>query len=98
MPNSAVWGNALGTQNEQQDLITPQNPAQGDHAVIKVNDVNNNNDAKIAGHFVNSSTNASARALKAEGMLEVVGPVLVNGDDLTVDGNAAVTDERNAGS
>ena len=40
--------------------------------VIKVNDVNDNDDDKKALHVINSSTDSSARALKVEGVAEIV--------------------------
>ena len=56
---------------------------------IKVNDVNDGNDAKIAIHAINSSTNANARAL------EVVGKTYLNGlteieDNLTLNAECRV--------
>jgi len=44
--------------------------------VIHVNDVNVNNDAKIALKAVNSSNNADARALKVEGKTDLHGTIL----------------------
>ncbi len=74
MPNTPVWGNDTETQAGDQDLITVEESG----SVILVNDVNNANDAKIAAHFINSSTNANARALKVEGKSEFCGEVLIS--------------------
>ena len=54
--------------------------------VLHVNDVNEENDDKIAIHAVNSSDNANARALKVEGKTEFDGRVVI--DDLGADANA----------
>ena len=65
MPNTPVWGHPNGVQEDDQDLIS----AVGSGSVIEVKDVNA---AKPAILTVNSSNDASARALKAEGMAEIV--------------------------
>ncbi len=62
-----AWGNP-DDDKKNQDLVS----STSFNNVLKVNDVNNANDAKIAAHFINSSTNANARALKAEGMVKIV--------------------------
>jgi hypothetical protein len=45
---------------------------------IKINDVNNGNDDKIALHTINNSTHANARALKVEGVSEFLGRTEAN--------------------
>ena len=71
MPNTPVWGNDGPTQWQEQDLITPEEPLEGDPAVIRVNDVNNANPDRPAIYCENSNASDDARALKAEGMAEV---------------------------
>ena len=44
---------------------------------LTVNDVNHDNDDKIAAQFTNNSTNADARALKAVGKTEITGDLIV---------------------
>ena len=61
-----VWGNPDDDQ-KNQDLVSHPDF----HNILKVNDVNENNDAKVALHAINNSTNQNARALKVEGMAEI---------------------------
>ena len=82
MPNTPVWGHPQGQQELQQDLISPLNPQQGDHAVIKVNDVNNNDADRPAIFAKNSNNGANARALKVEGVSELDGKVIVPDQEL----------------
>ena len=49
------WGNGVPAKYNE-DLVS--NPAN--HNILKVNDVNVNNDAKIALHTINSCTKANA--------------------------------------
>ena len=79
MPNAEVWGNALGNQNEEQDLVSPVDPEEGDPAIIRVNDVNNNDAARPAIYAKNRNVGANARALKVEGTSELRGHVNVHG-------------------
>ncbi len=72
MPNAQVWGNQGDNQNEEQDLVTKINPDEGDQAIIRVNDVNNNDADRAAIYAKNSNTGASARALYTEGQVEMV--------------------------
>jgi len=69
MPNTPVWGQNEGDPEVMggQDLIS----AEESGSVIKVNDVNEDNDDKKAAHFINSSSDADARALMVEGLAEV---------------------------
>ncbi len=68
---SEVWGKNDPADKKNQDLVSdPQY-----HNILKVNDVNNNDDAKKAAEFINSSTNANARALKVEGKSEFDGNI-----------------------
>jgi len=60
------WGNG-NAQKHDEDLVSNPNY----HNILKVNDVNEDDDDKIALHTINSSTDDDARALKAEGMAEV---------------------------
>ncbi len=71
MPNAEVWGNALGGQHEEQDLITPADPEEGDPAIIRVNDVDNNVSARPAIFCKNSNDGGNARALIADGRVEI---------------------------
>ena len=71
MPNTAVWGNDGDDRIEEQDLITPENPAEGDPAIIRVNDVDNNDADRPAIYAKNSNAGADARALMVEGKAEV---------------------------
>ena len=65
------------------------------HNVIKVNDVNEGDDAKVAVHAINSSTDQDARALKVEGKADIDGVHIRNvgagqiGDQLVVDSMGA---------
>jgi hypothetical protein len=58
-------------QIEEQDLITPEAPEEGDPAVIRVNNVNNANPDRPAIYCENSNASDDARALKAVGIAEV---------------------------
>jgi hypothetical protein len=69
MPNSAVWGNPNTTQLEQQDFITPPSPAQGDHAILRINDVNVNDADRAAIYAKNSNNGTSARAFAVTGRI-----------------------------
>ena len=60
------WGNDAATRYNEDLVSDPKNKN-----ILKVNDVNDNDDAKIAIHAINSSTNANARALKVEGSTEI---------------------------
>jgi hypothetical protein len=75
-----VWGNPDNDQ-KNQDLVS--DPANKN--ILKVNDVNNGNDAKIAAHFINYSNNAAARAMKVEGLTEMHNHVYLTGS-LFMDG------------
>jgi len=51
MPNTPVWGNSDSSRHSDQDLIS----ALGSGSVIKVNDVNDDDDDKKAIHAINNS-------------------------------------------
>ncbi len=70
-----VWGNSGNSQLNQNIVSDPANKN-----ILKVNDVNNGNDAKIALYAKNGSNNADARALKVEGKSEFVGAATITGD------------------
>ncbi len=67
------WGNLDPNTGEptvyNQDLISDENNKN----ILKVNDVNDDNDAKKAAHFVNGSTDIDSRGLKVEGIAEFTG-------------------------
>lgn len=76
----ASWGNAADNRNNQH-MESPN----GYH--LKVTDANENGPALYA---KNSNAGASARALKVEGVSELIGDTQATGN-LTVDGQASVT-------
>jgi|GEM_PF-5413673 hypothetical protein len=61
----ASWGNPDNDQLDQ-DLVS----STSNKNILKVNDVNDGNDAKTAAHFINGSTNPSARAIVNEGVAD----------------------------
>ena len=79
MPNQSVWGNPDDNQIEEQDLVTKINPDEGDQAIIRVNDGNNNDEDRPAIFAKNSNAGADARALKVEGKSELDGALQVSG-------------------
>jgi hypothetical protein len=56
------WGNNTGDPGYRGDEDWESNPAYKN--ILKINDVNDGNDDKIALHTKNSSTDGEARALK----------------------------------
>jgi len=59
-----AWGNEANS-TENQDMIS----GEVNHRILRVDDVNVNDNASIAAEFINSSINDDARALMAEGFL-----------------------------
>ncbi len=64
------WGRTSSVKSNQDIVSDPQH-----HNILKVNDVNEGDDDKIAIKAVNTSTNADARALKVEGVAEIIANV-----------------------
>ncbi|MFH0765880.1 MAG: hypothetical protein V2A61_05610 [Calditrichota bacterium] len=64
----SVWGkDTVSTEN--QDLVS------GNQNILRVNDVNNNLEARPAIYAMNSNMNGNARALKVQGMAEIRGNI-----------------------
>lgn len=84
------WGNGIPAPNNQKDEDWVSDP--NNHNILKVNDVNDDNDAKIAAHFINTSNHADARALKAVGKTELDGDVAIS-NNLTVEGETTFNDD-----
>lgn len=71
-----AWGNTDGSTRDQ-DLIS----GAANKNILKINDVNDNDDDKKALEVINTSTDADARALKATGISELDGKTVVNDID-----------------
>ena len=85
-----TWGNDnLGKFNE--DLVSDT----ANTNILKVNDVNDDDDDKIAIHAINSSTGAGARALKIEGRAQLIANTLENE---STEGAEIVNTNSNPGS
>jgi hypothetical protein len=69
MPNTPVWGQNVGdpTQEGDQDLIS----AEESGSIVRVNDVDNDDEDRPAIYCENSNASDDARALKAVGIAEV---------------------------
>ncbi|MCF7809571.1 hypothetical protein K9N50_01145 [bacterium] len=75
----------LGIVGVFGNLIVEDDVDVSNKGCVKINDVNDGNDDKIALHTKNSSTDADARALMVEGKTEITGDTAITGD-VSVDG------------
>jgi hypothetical protein len=83
------WGNNTGDPGYRGDEDWESNPAYKN--ILKVNDVNNGNDAKIAIHAINSSTNFDAKALQVDGKTQLSGDVMIDSGDVVIETYALIT-------